>query len=283
MKRIILALILIQQLQAQSTLHLPRDFVIQQNLILTKAKINSVEGFFILDSGAPNLILNNRIFKNSAGPVSGQTLTGDCPFSSITAKNFEWKNITIKKVTALTIDLTHYEQLLNEQIIGLIGMDILKDHALLIDFSNDEVKLLENGGYLLSAMPDLSLPLIMNGDLVCLQVRLNGEKLLFGLDTGSKINIIQKGILPLKADQSLKQFKLTGLNQESQMVTARSEGGLQLNDRVLEAPMKYLMIDLREQFCPTPIQGIFGAPFFQQAKLLLDFKNEQIHFWFPTS
>ncbi|HSF52525.1 MAG TPA: hypothetical protein VLA71_02180, partial [Algoriphagus sp.] len=89
------------------------SFQIRRNLIIVKGSLDGREGFFILDTGASEVILNNRIFdgrpteKKFYG-IDGNEIENEIKYVKINLEGFE------KNVGANLTDFTALEK-----IIGL--------------------------------------------------------------------------------------------------------------------------------------------------------------------
>lgn len=114
--------------------------------LLIKAKINGVEGKFILDTGASNSCVGFESIehfeldaKNSKTKASGAGATG--MFTQMASGNKlqlgKWK---IKKLDLVIFDLSHVNQALEQYKVkpvhGIIGADVLMEGKGIIDYFN---------------------------------------------------------------------------------------------------------------------------------------------------
>ena len=127
------------------------DFIIPfsraGNLILIKAKADNIEGSFILDTGAPGLILNMTYFRDypytepSHGENSGG-ITGSVTDNGRTeVKKFSFGAVNYYKVTADRINLGHIENSKGIKIFGLMGVQLFKQFEMIIDYENSVIHL----------------------------------------------------------------------------------------------------------------------------------------------
>lgn len=120
--------------------------ILKTQHLLVKAKINGVEGRFILDTGASNscvgfdgVDLFHLKAKKSKTQATGAGATGMLTqiSSNNTLKCSRWKTSDFDLVI---IDLTHVNQALMQQKVkpvhGIIGADILINGKAIIDYHN---------------------------------------------------------------------------------------------------------------------------------------------------
>lgn len=113
---------------------------------VVKAKINNVDGCFIIDTGASNSCLGldevnlyglklSQTDKKAAGAGSANIETQISRQNSLKIKHFEIKNITL-----VVIDLTHINMALIEHktkpVNGIIGADVLQKYCAIINYKD---------------------------------------------------------------------------------------------------------------------------------------------------
>lgn len=118
----------------------------ETNHLEIKAKINKIEGNFILDTGASSTcvgfesvthfkLLAEESAVRAAGAGATNMLTQIAQKNSIEIKG--WKK---KKIDLVLFDLTHVnEALVNhkaEKVHGIIGADVLREGKAIIDYKN---------------------------------------------------------------------------------------------------------------------------------------------------
>lgn len=172
--------------------------------ILTEAIIEGQSVLVILDSGAPGLVLNQKYYEaDPSKPVTCIGINGSFEANTTQVGEWHWLGITHKKTKALVSDLSFIERSLNKRIHALIGLSVLHDYYVSIDFETEKIRVL------------LSLPEDIEGDFSRFQYidhipvitcKVNGEKKILGLDSGSAGNYLfgNPSLLnsPLSADAS---------------------------------------------------------------------------------
>jgi len=182
--------------------YLSCPFELQEKIIVVKAKLNGIERNFLLDSGAPDLILNKKHIKQNKlldkkGTFVGSTGIGNVGLTVL--KSFNWESLVIKNKKTPVIDFEHLEKVLNITIHGLIGYKVFRDYTLFVDYKSKHLHLwtdIKNSGF--TATKDLDFD--MNKHLPVIEAKVGNLKMKFELDTGAADNSFnakhQKKILP---------------------------------------------------------------------------------------
>ena len=115
---------------------------------LIEAKVNSVSGRFILDTGASNSCVCTSL-ENNFNIISQETIekassaTNEISNTKISKNNTiqigKWKN----KINLITFDMSHINHALNEKKInsvsGIIGADILKKSKAILNYNKNKL------------------------------------------------------------------------------------------------------------------------------------------------
>ena len=115
---------------------------------LIEAKVNSVSGRFILDTGASNSCVCTSL-ENNFNIISQETIekassaTNEISNTKISKNNTiqigKWEN----KINLITFDMSHINHALNEKKInsvsGIIGADILKKSKAILDYNKNKL------------------------------------------------------------------------------------------------------------------------------------------------
>jgi hypothetical protein len=108
-----------------------------QNLIVVEARLDSMVGNFILDTGSPNLVLNKTYFRQGwklydKTPVHAGGLSA-APVMRTRVNNLAIKELYFEKLTADLSDLSHIENHRGIKILGLLGVSLFTDFEMVID------------------------------------------------------------------------------------------------------------------------------------------------------
>ena len=125
-------------------------FFLKTKHYLIEAKINGIDGKFILDSGASNscvCITQENKFKleTKKSKISASSATSEMSNTSISKKNL----VSISKweytIDLVTFDMSHINHTFNEKEIesvdGIIGADVLKKSKGVLDYKSNKLYL----------------------------------------------------------------------------------------------------------------------------------------------
>lgn len=174
------------------------------NLIILRARADTMEGNFILDTGAPHLILNLTYFRHYKS-----TQKHDEEQSSITGPgaaivktmitDFRIGRLRYSRTDADMVNLGHIENTRGVKILGLLGLELFKDCELIIDFDNSLIYLHRLGRKFASKYknPQLSdtslysvVPIEIMDNKIITRTELSGKKLVFVIDSGAESNLL---------------------------------------------------------------------------------------------
>lgn len=255
-------------------------FELVGGLIFVKAKLNGKTVDFILDSGAPSVILNAAHFKNRQSEDTFQGVAGAGSLSSIEIESFDWQGIQAKSTSFIGVDLNHLEANIGRKITGLIGHQALQDYIMVIDYDNSELLLTTQLPRL--AKKEQSMPFAYQGHIPVIETSLNGKPYAFGLDTGAEVNLAGLGDyqqMPSQFIRVIQREELVGADGQVVQVDNFSLLEFQINNRDY-AGMKFVASDISQLNAGYELQinGLLGYPFLSRYKVAVDFKTERIYF-----
>ena len=160
---------------AKSTNPFSIPFELHNGLIIVKAMVNNEEKAFILDSGAPVILLNAHHFasQNQAGKAEG--VSGSVELRKITLESFVWGSLKKANQSFIGADLNHLEKKIGLTIHGLIGYDTYKEFELLIDYDNRTLNLYKDHSHLNE--PKDTISFTMQAHLPTISVEIDGTLL----------------------------------------------------------------------------------------------------------
>ncbi len=112
--------------------------------MLLELKADSLSGNFILDTGAPHLVLNKTYFRNypTFGAVYASGITGSVePGAEIRLGKLDFGGLYFEDVDADMISLSHLEEKKGVRILGLLGLNLFKNLEMLIDIEQSTLTL----------------------------------------------------------------------------------------------------------------------------------------------
>lgn len=279
-------------------LHLPFDALSEEripfrfvdNLLLVEATINGETGEFILDTGAPDLILNQAHFNGIRVPWALNDVVdfnGKASEARVLAvKGFSIGAMEIKKQHALCIDFTSVERLKKIRLLGVIGYAVLKDLDILFDFDQQEVSISSNRGKHVDLFegtsPEHSFKLRQNGHMLYLVVQAGKKKLRFGIDTGAEVNIFHEKSLKQVSGHfdMVKRVQVKGITSKQSIAVAGALHQLQIDKRpVGTMPVTVVNMSPLNNSLALDLDGILGIPFLKKGRVGLDFKERKLLVW----
>ena len=235
-------------------------------LIVVNAVMNGMQGDYIVDTGAPNLIINKKV---SQADFEIWTMDANLEAAHMTVTSFKYGNLSEEEVPAWAMDLTHIEDLLDRPIAGIIGHDIIKKSTLDINYEANEIAFipLNSGGldfdpndYIISSVP---LQLSTN-NLPLITLEIDGVEHSFVFDTGAGISVMNNGSSLQKTISISDQLKINNITIKN---------------------VPYISQNLNElsQVNQQDIAGILSISSLKTAKVIVDYKSSRVHlFWKKT-
>jgi hypothetical protein len=263
------------------------------NLIIIQATADTSTGNFILDTGAPGLVLNLTYFRQypltdaeDRGSVSG-AVTGAV---QTTVHKFSFGTSSFKMLNADMISLGHIEDKRGIKILGLIGVSFFKGCEMIIDYEQSLIHLhqinkKESSTYK-SKLLDSANYNILDFDVIdnkiIAYVKLGERKMKFFIDTGAESNILDSR-LPNKVFESMTITGRTKVVGTSNKIVEALYGNLKNikvgNSELL--PLPFVITNL-ESACISEvccIDGILGFNFLAGHKVGFNFVKRQMYLW----
>lgn len=224
------------------------------NLIMLEATVDDEMGYFILDTGAPYLVLNNTYFRDypqlelyaSVGATGEGKSTFKTKVESVYLRSLKYENLQ-----ADVTDLSEIENARRVKILGLLGLGLFKHLVFKIDYTNNNVQFFDVSKF---QQPDnFTLhPFKLRNNVMSVNGFVNDEKLQFAIDTGAELNAISSD-LSENVDalfNIVNRKRLSGVGESVEVFTGDFK---QINiDHTAYQNMKTVMIDLE------PISFAYG-------------------------
>jgi hypothetical protein len=258
-------------------------FQMAGGMIVVQASVNGETGNFILDTGAPGIVLDA---KNEAfvANCKGGSVNGTLNVGQVLVNDFQLGIIHEEKTQGNLLDVHHLELACGMDIMGLIGYEVLKGYEVVFDFPNHKIQAFKSGTTRASKQkPTLALPFMLCGHVPVIVGRVGGKRVFLGLDSGAGVNVLdRKFFKKIKAANrsNIKQELLTGLENMPNQVMAADVNETKLRSTSLP-PMRYVFTDLgglRDNFGVT-IDGLLGIPFFKDKVVSIDYGQKKVFIW----
>lgn len=257
------------------------------NLLLVEAKVDSVIGDFIFDTGAATLVLNKMYFpsarKVSSARASG--VTGAIGYQQeVEVGELRIKGLSYKDFNADAIDLSHLENIRGRQIMGLLGLNLFTDFEVEIDLQQGVLRLIrcdKKGEPALAPRSTCSLigKMQFAGTGAFARVYVAEKPLFLCIDTGAEINVLDNRC----SKKVLEQLKITGRSSMAGSGSQRTEifygalSGMRVGELQL-APMQtaLMRLDHMSELYGTQVDGMLGYEFLKQGVLRLNFPKGEL-------
>ena len=260
------------------------------NLILIEAVIDSVRGNFILDFGAPYLVLNNTYFRNTHKDYSQVTagVTGTNAFVMRTnVGRLKLGALHFENIDADVTNLGRIEDKRGVKILGLLGVNLFLHFDVEIDLQNNVLylhRLDGNGNPVEGATPviknpQLQMPVLIYHNTILMDGEIAGRKLRFCLDSGAELNVINNKV-PGKVIEALKidkRLQLHGTGGGRMEVLSGTLTELRLNGQPFKN-MRTIIANLDQlgKAYGYQIDGMLGYEFLSRGIVNINFVQKTL-------
>lgn len=265
------------------------------NLILIQATVDTLTGNFILDTGAPNLVLNMTYFRHyptryTEGTEGG--ITGAVnDQNGTTVDHFYFGGVNYYHVDADRINLGHIENSKGIRILGLLGMQLFTRFEMIIDYQKNVIylHLVGNKEAKTYQSEQLKNPLLFNefpieltDNKIFVHTQTAGKDLLFLVDFGAESNVLDSR-LPDKIFKNVtitKRVELSGSGTSKVDALYGNLKNLKIGDRDIgELPV---LITNLESMCSSYehcLDGMLGFDFLSLHKIGFNFVRRKMYIW----
>lgn len=266
------------------------------NLILLRAKADTTEGNFILDTGAPGLVLNITYFRDyvintDANEEQNGITGGATAVNKILLAQFSFDCVKTGAISANLTNLGHIEDSKGVKIHGLIGLSVFRRFEVIIDYENSllylhriakkEARVYKS--YLLANVADYStVPIEIWHNKIVTRTLIAGKKLRLIIDSGAESNVLDSR-LPGKVFDSIeiiKRIQLVGAGQTKVEALYGTLHDLTVGDQ--HTGRLPVIITNLEKTCLAGngcIDGILGFDFLSLRKIGFNFINNKMYIW----
>ena len=254
---------------------------IVKGLLLVSGKVESREGYFVLDTGAPGLVINRKPI-NPHQSVAAHGLNGAVELGEEVLSHVEWGNGAQHNIEVLTMDLSHLEQYTELPILGLLGYESIKDYEMLINYPRKDVYWIDysNSALHQSEGNAITCHFELVGHLPIITLHIDSIILRFALDTGSGINVLKKERLPSISKLNAKRgepIQLQSLDQSNGILPSYILPSVDLGGLVKE-DIVFHVKDLTklEEVLGAEIDGIIGYQFLKEHQVIINYKKQEM-------
>ncbi len=257
------------------------------NLIVIEAKIDTMEGNFILDTGAPYLVLNQTYFRDLPHHIDQDAggINGDATAFQTDIRNFNIAEMHFDRLQADVTDLSAIENSRNIRVLGLLGTKLFAKFAITVDLFQNQLYIhkLDKNGEIPAAEqqyhdPILKVPFYLADDAILFKASVNDNSMWFAFDTGAETNLIDyrqaKKLMPTL--QIINRSKLTGIGSSTfEVIYAHFDkldvgGRAFINNKVIITSLE----KMGKSFGHT-VDGMLGCDFFGRAVFTINFVRKE--------
>ncbi|MFK7775740.1 MAG: pepsin/retropepsin-like aspartic protease family protein [Saprospiraceae bacterium] len=261
---------------------LETSFELLDRMIIVEARLDGKIGKYILDTGSPILILNQKPKENS---ITLGGISEDEQAELIKVNNFQWAGISNTEIDAIACDMTNLEKVLGHKISGLIGQNIYNNYELFLDVANQKIQLFKAFRSELHKKNKYQQKVSFSSKshLPVIIVKIQGKKYRFGIDTGAEVNVLNKNLKHELGSNYLKNFQkssLHGIGGISQNVESVDLPKFKIKGKGYEN-FNFLLYDLTsfEKENNLQLDGILGYPFLVKNILSINYQKQKIYIW----
>ncbi len=281
---------------ANDTVSFSLPFSRAGNLMLIRAKADSIEGNFILDTGCPGLVLNITYFRNYFRTAEADSENGgitgiSSPHEHTVVKNFSWGGMKHYNVKADLANLGTIENSKGVKILGLLGLQFLRNCEMIIDFEKSMIYFHMMGkkksvNYQHPLLNDTAayqvIPFEITDNRIMVKTVLQGKKLRLLIDCAAEVNILDSR-LPDKIFDNVaitERVMLTGVGNKKVEALKGDLAGFIIGNRTVHS-MPVLITNL-EKTCFSHggcVDAVLGFDFLSLQKIGFNFVTRKMYIW----
>ena len=261
------------------------SFNLVGGLIIVDAQTDGTTKHCILDTGAPTLVLNQKIKSNYRNSSYAVGLAGVASARDVDIDYFRMGTITNSKLDAFATDISHLERIKNTKIDGLIGYEVLKNSHILLDYPNRQLQILSPGERhtVKDKKEVLAIPFKKRGHMPVIEIEIGNKKLRMGIDTGSEANLLDlryKRKFRKLFSENLNKRYVRGVDQSTLISYSAKIDGASVQGMAMQE-MEYLFMDMTflNSGFGRRMDGILGYPFLKSNLVSIDFGKQVVYLY----
>jgi len=265
------------------------------NLIIVEATVDSLDGNFVFDTGAPYLVLNETYFRDwpkiaeqEAGGINGSS-SGS--FTTV-VHNFKILDLTYSKLTADVTDLSFIENGRGIKILGLLGNRLFSNFAVTVDLFRNVlyIQKLDNNGNIPESERVyrdrfmVSTFRYMN-DVIFLKGSFHNNTFWFAFDTAAETNLLDYSKTKKMQDSMkvISRQKVTGIGGSSFEVIYARFDHLIVGDRMfMQNRVLLTSLEKMGRSYGYTVDGILGYDFFVRGIFTINYVKKEFEMYIYT-
>jgi hypothetical protein len=266
------------------------------NLIMVQGRVDTTRGNFILDTGAPHLVLNITYFRDYPQTVvqdeTQTSMTGTAgPLVRTMVKEFVLGTLDYYRLDADLVNLGHIENSKGVKVLGLLGVELFKQCEMIIDYERNLIYLHRIGRkevntYRHEMLNDTSTYRTFSFEItdnrIMTRTEMAGKKLKFIIDCAAESNVLNSR-LPDKIYDNVsitRRVMLKGVNDRKVEALFGNLSNMTLDKQDL-GTLPVLITNL-ENTCFSYagcVDGILGFDFLSLHKIGFNFVKRKMYIW----
>ena len=273
-----------------NTIYIP--FTLVGQLIMVEASVDTMTGYFMLDTGSEKLILNKEYFE--AGP-NGRAVAAVGNTGMVDAvveryvDSLQLDRLVIRDLSAHLVDLHHIELKKNVRMLGILGYEVYRDFEVFIDFQNRVIVLsrVNKKGMRVDTLAPFeraydSLDFDLKHHLIVLAAKVNSVRLDLILDSGAELNLIDRHVnrKVLDSFEIIKRVNLIGVGNKDVEVLAGVLHDVRCGNQVSDKMNTLLtsMDEINTSF-NVNVEGVLGYEFLKKRRILINYQKRKLYFF----
>ncbi len=259
----------------------------ESNMLLVPGKVNDVRGYFLLDTGSPSLVVHSKLVREAGEVIGGQSVDGQTvSLQEVKLEEVVYRNRTYQNIDALSLDLSHLDELTDEPILGLLGKDWIAQQPSVLDFKRNHILYFsESDKIAWRARKPVAVSAITWADHIpVITISIHGKPYRFGIDSGSSDNLIDPRVLEEIGSGQVKVLDcidLQGLSGALVRTDLIELAEVRLNNDQHADSASFIVMDLSSvrQADGTPLDGLIGVSFLNGTIFSIDYQQSKILWW----
>ena len=270
--------------QTQAEGVIKSDFELVGGLIFLNAKLDGISQSFILDTGAPHLVINLSLTGEKNGfKING--VGGMKKAKRLNKVNFKWLGTKLKRDLSYGLDLKNIARVKKRDFAGLISYDQVKRKEVLIDYKKEKIFLISKSNKSFFENYDKvdKIWFQMVGHIPVIKVKIGKRRYYFGIDTGAEINVIDKRLrkrLPKDMIASDYLGQIIGSNNNQIKVNRVHVKKMKIGkSNYRNQPFTFADLSFLQGENGIQLDGLLGYQFLKEALFSINYKKKQLCKW----
>ncbi len=273
-----------------NTIYIP--FTLVGQLIMVEARVDTVSGFFMLDTGSEKLVLNKQYFEAGENGRAIAAVGNTGMVNAVIEKrvdSLQLDQLVLRDIRAHLVDLHHIELKKNTRLIGILGHDVYQDFEVFIDFQSKVIVLtrVDKKGIRIDTLAPYEVPydsmeFELRHHLIIVDTKVNAVRLKMILDSGAELNLIDRQVNRKVMDKFtiIKRVNLLGVGNKEVEVLAGVMNEVQCGNQYSEK-MNTLLTSLDEinQSFDVNVQGVLGYEFLKKRRVMINYQKRKLYFF----